>query len=604
MKTQKKKTQQKKAQKKAQKKSEHLEIRENMKTWELKGGFSLRMEEKRILEAKGVRTVGDLLGVKLAELVGEKEAATRAELRIVTVANALRKRLPMRKRPVAVVRDLNLPLEVVKGLEAEGVKTIRELAMVSGSHLRKVLGHRERMVARVRKFQGVLLAREWEALQHYMKTEAYQEERRGLLAEAKKGCPEKECWIADELVAYCGDMWKEGGKDWYTRVKDLVAQGMTERELVETLYAEQELRKRIRGAVLKRMEEKMTLRVADFEKVVPRHVRVFGVLEGMLEEVVGEGMLARREEGKERLYDRVSVVEYAAKTPDERGRDFALSYLRGETLEMIGARYQLTRERVRQVLTGRILSCPAYREDRFRYLFDTYVFRDRYGNSEFEQATGEPHSTHRYLALVSKKMQTEKNAEWADLVRDMRVPEAIRQRVQEMIARETIPMADGTKLRRRKSDFVQYYLKTWCRDAVREDVFHARYTAFVAGLEGLTDAEREKLYLGERSMLNLRQRHPILCSQHTKFRYFDYDAYDFKAFEAAIDWARYKGGRTSTRTMYADYAALMREYDIRDADELHNMIRRLKEVYGLCSEVTRVCRMPYVVIGTVAEGEP
>ena len=75
-----------------------------------------------------------------------------------------------------------------------------------------------------------------------------------------------------------------------------------------------------------------------------------------------------------------SIIEYVNAMGDEKKRQVVLEKFNGNTLQEVGDKYGVTRERVRQIYT-KILHQACYngplREDKYRYFFLDIAFQEK-----------------------------------------------------------------------------------------------------------------------------------------------------------------------------------------------------------------------------------
>ena len=87
----------------------------------------------------------------------------------------------------------------------------------------------------------------------------------------------------------------------------------------------------------------------------------------------------------------------------------------------------------------------------------------------------------------------------------------------------------------------------------------------------------------------------LLWIQGRRFRYYPISEQDFAPLLEALDLDRYEDMEISTLKLFRDYPELMKEYDIRDEYELHNL---LKKIWPKNGGQVRFKKMPTIEIGT------
>ena len=133
------------------------------------------------------------------------------------------------------------------------------------------------------------------------------------------------------------------------------------------------------------------------------------------------------------------------------------------------------------------------------------------------------------------------------------------------------------------------------RERVRMPCWRLQLSEYVLrlfGNEGLTFEEFTQLYqmlmedLGLESdpKLSVTERgykdrlfasNHVLCSRGLWFRYYNIDSYDFTELLDTLDLNQYKDMELSTLKFFREYPELMKDYDIHDEYELHNLLKKI-----------------------------
>ncbi len=246
------------------------------------------------------------------------------------------------------------------------------------------------------------------------------------------------------------------------------------------------------------------------------------------------------------------------------------SRLCGETLEEIGSKLGLTRERVRQLVVkalGLVCTREYYAEDFYRYLFEEYAYETELWNDYLcvsSQVQG-------YLKLRYKS--GEKSLE--DSIFDDRLDTDLRTKVQQYLAREMITL-DGISVCGRRADVEDFVLEHYCHDERSFDSYVALYNQV---LEKNGIPYNEELYYTN-AILSTRANHlselpTCLWKQNKRLRYYNTADHDFSELLETIDIENLKDTQISTQKWTEDYPELMEKYDIRDEYELHNLLKKI-----------------------------
>ena len=183
----------------------------------------------------------------------------------------------------------------------------------------------------------------------------------------------------------------------------------------------------------------------------------------------------------------------------------------------IGLHYDITRERVRQLILKEIAARSRVYEDKYLDLFNRYDF----SFEDFELAFGETKESYYYLKIVQAKGQRKPIAEIVD---DDTVPELLRHRAERAIFRDYVTI-DGTRVKKDSHALTRFVLKRYCKDLITMDEFAARYLETLASL-GL--ANDPKLQIKLRTYENkLAASEDVLWNRNHSFRYYPISQFDY-----------------------------------------------------------------------------
>ena len=283
---------------------------------------------------------------------------------------------------------------------------------------------------------------------------------------------------------------------------------------------------------------------------------------------------------------RPTIWEYVDSIQDAKLKDFLKLRLEGNTLEEIGNRYGLTRERVRQLINRCMRQKPVTVEEHtYRRVFEKYDFT----KENFSFVFDVDEYIYIYMTLVCKKGDV---LPFVQLSEDNEYPAEIRKRV-EMSVYKNYFIIGETKVLKQKPDLVDYVLRTYFRDEAVYDDFVERYNSVLQDL-GVTDDERFILR-GNHYAQRVAESESVLWKLGKRFRYYDMSGYDFTYLLDVLNFEQYSDVEYSALKFFRSYPHLMPEYDIRDQYELHNL---LKKIYAK-RENTDISfnRMPVISFG-------
>lgn len=315
----------------------------------------------------------------------------------------------------------------------------------------------------------------------------------------------------------------------------------------------------------------------------PDHLKHTDIINQFICEMEQKEMI-RIEEG--RIYKAYPMLaSFISKIPNERSRNIFRWRLEGMTLEEISSKVNITRERVRQVIKGVLSKKPRLHEDQYQYIFENY----RFSREDFLNTFGEIELTYNYLELLSS-VPYESRKPIEEALQDNIISEKIRSKLDKPVFSDFV-IVDGKRLEKTKSVLSAYIIKKYCRTLTSMGDFLNQYYSLLASL-GIK--EDQDLVIDERTYANkLNASNYVLWNQWRSFRYYNIPSYDYKKLLETLGLENYDNIEISTLKCFRDFPELMKEYDIRDEYELHNL---LKKIYPEEGKVT-FKRMPTIEIG-------
>ncbi len=318
---------------------------------------------------------------------------------------------------------------------------------------------------------------------------------------------------------------------------------------------------------------------------MPKHLSNTTITDELLLELEQEKNITIGEAMLQRQYP--SFMEYIEKIEDKRLQKLLRERITGKTLNEVGSVLDgITRERVRQLEQNALRRKPITKEDKYIYLYDNYDF----SFEDFSLAYREPPETYHYLEMRCKvKRCNRKPIE--EILTDTNISPLLRKQAEHAVYKQYITL-NGVRIKKTSADLSKYYIKTYCKELTKFDDFVEQYHQFIYSLDldNPSELSIESRYYNNR----LNSANYVLWSQWSSFRYYNISEYDFEDLLSTLNLEQYNDIEFSTLKLFRDHPKLMRQYDVRDEYELHNL---LKKIYSNKNTPLQFKKMPTLVVG-------
>lgn len=281
--------------------------------------------------------------------------------------------------------------------------------------------------------------------------------------------------------------------------------------------------------------------------------------------------------------NRPDVFEYLLKHEADfnlRNYGVLMKRLQGESLQEIGEFYNLTRERVRQILVKTVEKMPEVLEDYYRIPYEHFKFSKEEFCSVFPQCGS---IGYEYLFIKYKKGEVLLNEESVEKYSGFFSDRIEQYWMEESIRRE--------KRHVTKTELIYRVLMSNSDCALSMEEFEIEYNKYLER----RNYPKERLAINIRTVSNHFRTAPhIVFNRENKVRYCEADA---KKILGKIDFTQYKDLVISAELIYRDYVDLMEEEDIRDGYELFYVIKSSLKNWD-SSEFEISCRrVPVMILG-------
>lgn len=542
----------------------------------------LSVRSSNCLRRAGIHTVGQLLDYPADKWLDIRNMGTKSVDEVLDLAARIRagdgfqmvaskpkppEPPPPPRLPDIPVPELGLSVRANNCLESMGVRTAAELSDATLESLLSVKNMGRKTAEQI-----------MEKLEELREQFSFPNAGGSALPEEPGGAL---CAMVKDLSAFTklpqGDLLRYLAPCWEA------SPNAEEAELLDLAFQQGPVRREARRAILRLLEPYE-------EAVSPEELLKFlpaGTSIRTLKLLLGD--LLRREQitiRNNRVLRRwPTAPEFAERLPDQRQRELLLARLGGATLEEAGQCSGITRERVRQLVQKALAGRPRLYEDQYQYLFNHYDF----SLDEFCMAFDEPEKTYYYLEMVRPKGERKPIRE---LLADEAVPVPLRRRAERAVYKQYVTIG-GVRVLKRRPELTDYLVRTRCRETTSMEEFLQQYQEM---LDSLGLGEDPSLVIEARTYENkFNTSSHLLWIQGRRFRYYPISEQDFAPLLEALDLDRYEDMEISTLKLFRDYPELMKEYDIRDEYELHNL---LKKIWPKDGGQVRFKKMPTIEIGT------
>ena len=283
------------------------------------------------------------------------------------------------------------------------------------------------------------------------------------------------------------------------------------------------------------------------------------------------------------FFHRPHAMHYIQKNysdTSDRNIKMILGRLSGDNLQVIGDRYGLTRERVRQIQIKTAKKMPLMYEDYFKEPYEYF----RFSKKEFCSAFPSCEETgYEYLSIKYKKGDRDITSENVENYTGI-----FAERMKAFFEEETIRKDKQTVS---KTEMVYRVLLSNSDRSMSMNEFEEEYYDYIER----RNYPRERLVINQRTVSNhLRNAKHIVFNKNNCVRYCEAEP---RVIWKTIDFSQYKNLIISTELIYRDYAEVMDELDIRDGYVIKSSI----ENWDASAFAINCRRVPVIVMGDGSE---
>ena len=132
---------------------------------------------------------------------------------------------------------------------------------------------------------------------------------------------------------------------------------------------------------------------------------------------------------------------------------------------------------------------------------------------------------------------------------------------------------NGERVLKTRSGLSEYLLRTIGKKGITFDEFKELYQML---LEDLGLENNSKFTLMDRGYENkMAASNHVLWKHHKKMRYYNIDSYEYDDLFKTLNLNQYNNIEISALKLFRENPEVMREYDIQDEYELHNLLKKI-----------------------------
>ena len=279
-----------------------------------------------------------------------------------------------------------------------------------------------------------------------------------------------------------------------------------------------------------------------------------------------------------RIYPRFADVLEICDNVSDRNKEIIRKRLAGNTLEEVGQSFNLTRERVRQIVNRDVSKVREknaasngvafFDEDYYRYLYENYSV----DKSDAVEWLGLSEFVWGYLDTCCEHSgdQALENAQT-----DAKIDAGLRLKIRNYLNRGKL-FYRGKWVEKKRSVLENLAVKELCADEIPFDEYFEKFNGFLEELEIPYD---EKLYYTEDVRYTRKNRlsesRSVLWGLNERMRYYNIDDTDFSVLLDVLGLDAYENVEVTTIKLFELYPELMEKYDIRNYNELHNLLKKI-----------------------------
>lgn len=255
------------------------------------------------------------------------------------------------------------------------------------------------------------------------------------------------------------------------------------------------------------------------------------------------------------------LKEELKKITNEEHVDIVLKKLSGRTLESIGTEYNVTRERIRQIILKELKKFAITREEeKYKEIFETYNFDCDLFCDFF--------NVDKYVYYYLKEKYKIGNIEPSDLIDGLNVD---KRQLSILKKRYNLITYKGENIVAKKLNILIAILKCSNRSLEFSEIIN-EYNRIINSNNIDIELLDESDFRNVDSILNRSMY--VLCDAGRYYRYYNVDVLDENVKQSLQNMLDVESGDYSSEFFFNNNELLMKNIDIRNEYELHNLLRK------------------------------
>lgn len=351
------------------------------------------------------------------------------------------------------------------------------------------------------------------------------------------------------------------------------------KKMVIDLDIKKDLNKEIVFTIIKKNIKSKVASIEEIKEILEEKRYKLDNFEMIFDELLKENKVVFESDGYRAAYPKL-IEELEKLKRDEKKYDMVMKKLSGYTLEQIGTEYNVTRERIRQIISKEMKKLHhVEEEEKYLKYIENYDFREELFCKLFNQEK----YVYYYLREKYKKGEIkpsellDDNTLTSEQIEILRKEYNVIRYNDENIVADTIPI-------------IMSYLKKEDKRVEYEDVMN-NYNQVIKDYNLDLEPLKESDFRNIDSRLT--RTNFILDTIGKSYRYYNCDDIEDEDIQELKKMFEIEPGVYSSELFYNNNPLLMKKLDIRDEYELHNLC---KKVLGKFDESINYSRMPDIFI--------